>query len=128
MEFSKDMAGSMVYAIPTGNNRARGNVEQQVVEFEVVKVKRRYVELKRDGWSRTNNYCKESGGTQESITSGYYNAGYVFFPSLEAIAKHTLSLKKKKEIIHPVRYHMYYSKPESNCKSISDVRCQMSDV
>ncbi len=88
MEITKDYEGRLIYALPTGNHARRGR-DQEIITFEVVKVKRKYVDLRREGWKYTDAYCLETGATQQAINSGYaYNAGYMFFPSLEAIEEY----------------------------------------
>lgn len=88
MKLSKDLIGTTIYGIPTGNNVCSSSSEQQVVEFEVMAVGRKYLTLRRDGelWTE-DKYCPKLGALQSEINRGYsYNAGYSFFTSLEAVA------------------------------------------
>lgn len=79
MEFTKDLEGKIVLAIPTGNN-ARWKSSNEPIEMEVVKVKRKYVEMRRADGGLSENYCPKTGATQQAINSGYgNNAGYRFF-------------------------------------------------
>ena len=83
MEFTKELEGATIIGLPTGNNaRMRGTTEP--IKFEVVKVKRKYVEMKRGGSIITDNYCPKSGATQSAINSGFGgNAGYRFFRDMK---------------------------------------------
>ena len=104
MKFTKELEGTVIYATPTGNNARRGKCNE-IIEFEVVKVKRKYVELIREGFRHTDNYCQNSGGTQSAIASGYVNnSGYKFFPSKAAINAHSKQLMELDEIESFFRY------------------------
>lgn len=90
----KKHEGKTVFGLPTGNNVSRVGTNSPI-EFEVVKIKRKYVDLRRKGTTYTNAYCPYSGTTQEGINSGYVcNAGYEFFESLEDIERHLEHRKK----------------------------------
>jgi hypothetical protein len=65
--------GSTIYGIPTGNNVRRNKAP---VEFEVVKMKRKYVTLKKGNME--DDYYPESGATKNGC-----NAGYIFFQTKE---------------------------------------------
>ena len=97
MEFTKAHEGKTIFAVPTGNNARRGN--DSIVEFEVVKVKRKYVELRRTGRTSSDNYCKKRGATQSSVAAGYGNkAGYRFYESKEEIERYRELNNKYEEI------------------------------
>jgi len=86
MEFTKEHEGKIIYARPTGNAARRwdGNLK----EFEVVKVKRKYVEMRINGGVFTDNYCPKTGATQSAINAGYTtNSGYLFFESKDDYRK-----------------------------------------
>ncbi len=79
MKFSKDLIGKTICAIPTGNNALRGSVTKSV-EFVVVSLARKYVELKRVDYDSTDEYCTTTGATKKSAQGGYSgNGGYLFF-------------------------------------------------
>ncbi|GAB6071535.1 hypothetical protein JCM30760_26330 [Thiomicrorhabdus hydrogeniphila] len=89
MIFDKSMIGNTVFALPTGNAlRKYGN---SIFKFEVVAVKRKYVDLKEifeDGSvsPTTTAYCTETGATQKAINSGYgSNSGLKFFRTTEEL-------------------------------------------
>ena len=82
----KELIGKTIYAIPTGNN-ARG-WKGCLEEFTVIGAKRKYVELQPKGWSRSNEYDPESGTDKQSAQGGYFNAGYLFFPTLESVTEY----------------------------------------
>jgi hypothetical protein len=94
----KKHEGKTVFGLPTGNNINR-NSTNSPVEFAVVKVKRKYVDLSLKGSTIVKAYCPESGTTQEEINSGYIcNAGYKFFESLEDIERYLDHHKKLDDI------------------------------
>ena len=90
-EFKK-LTGKTIYAIPTGNN-ARG-WDGKFVAFTVISAKRKYVELQQHGRKWSNEYDPKSGADKQSAQGGYFNAGYIFFPTLESIAEY----KKRNEL------------------------------
>lgn len=99
MNFTKDMIGQTIYAIPTGNN-ARGN-KDKVSTFEVVSIGKIYVELRavtEDFRSSfTDKYDPKTGATQSAVKSGHSgNAGYIFFPSMDSVTEwyHSIELRK----------------------------------
>lgn len=101
MKFTKAHEGKTIYAVPTGNNARRWGRDEPA-RFVVVKVKRKYVELMRDGYGRTDNYCPETGATQSAINAGYGgNSGWRFYESLEEI-KQERELKDKLSKINRV--------------------------
>ncbi len=75
------MPGSTIYAIPTGNNASRS---KEIVNFVVIKKKRKYVELSQNGSTNPSNYCMRTGMEQ----GGSRNSGYVFFESMNALVQH----------------------------------------
>lgn len=93
MKFEKRHEGTIIYAIPTGNN-ARISTAGAIEKFRVSSVKRKYVYLQRmlsDG--RFNNdsrpYSPVTGATAEAIKAGYTNnAGYIFFESQEDLERY----------------------------------------
>jgi len=90
----KKHEGKTVFGLPTGNNVSRVSTNPPI-EFNVVKVKRKYVDLIRVGYGRIDAYCPLSGATQDQINSGYTNnAGYKFFESLEDIDRYLEHHKK----------------------------------
>ena len=83
MKLSKELEGKSIFGIPTGNN-ARSSTK--VIEFQVIKVKRKYFDLVQRGWERNgaNSYCPDTGSLESEIRLGYGgNSGYKFFLNLE---------------------------------------------
>ncbi len=89
----KKHEGKTVFGIPTGNNASRSGINSPI-EFNVVKVKRKYVDLSRKDSGCVSAYCPLSGTTQESLNNGYSNAGYKFFESLKDIERYLEHHKK----------------------------------
>ncbi|MFL7022212.1 hypothetical protein [Vibrio cyclitrophicus] len=86
-ELSKDLIGKTIFGYPTGNNQDRSlnrkGENQKLVEFKVISVGRKYMELLHVSYNRKNKY-NLSGTTQQCVNSGYGgNAGYYFFESEE---------------------------------------------
>lgn len=102
---SKEHEGKDVYAIPTGNNARRFVLKQDpVIQFHVVKVKRKYVELRREN-DFVDSYDPATGVTQKSINSGYTsNSGYLFFASREDLEDYKTYNRKIAEIRDVTRY------------------------
>lgn len=95
---------SVVYAIPTGNNK-RNSKEGNIYTFEVLSIGRKYVELKLPSSRYSRKYLPKSGATQDDIKAGYgCNAGYMFFDSLEAIEEYSQRVAKISEINSFFRY------------------------
>lgn len=88
-EISKDLAGKVIYGIPTGNNRRR-NAQERIVKFKVLAVGRVYMTLLEDGRPESSaNKYNANGSTQSAVKSGYGgNAGYMFFDSLANLELH----------------------------------------
>ncbi len=85
----KEHEGKTIYGIGTGNNCPRGGITNVPVEFNVVKVKRKYVEMSVGSSRYTDNYHPKTGSTQQSINTGYSNnQGYMFFESLQDIEEY----------------------------------------
>lgn len=91
----KQHEGKTIFGLGTGNNKSRSGPNDPV-EFEVIKVNRKYVSLRV--YKSVDNYDPESGATQQSINTGYGgNAGYLFFESLddiEAYNEHRIKNRK----------------------------------
>ena len=104
MEFTKEMIGKLIYAIPTGNNARRGVKEQDVETFKVKGIGKVYITLCRvdsDGneWA-SDKYHPETGAIQSARNAGYGgNAGYRFYESLEVIQEERLVKELGKEIL-----------------------------
>ena len=102
MKFTKEDEGNIIFAKPTGN--AARYDKDKIVKFEVVKVKRKYVEMYMlygdDSKSySTDNYSPESGATQKEINSGYGgNSGYIFFRYEKDIKNHTELLVMRRKM------------------------------
>lgn len=101
-ELSKDLIGKTIYAYPTGDNVSRAlvraNKPQVLIEFEVISVGRKYMELKRPAYTFTDRY-NLSGATQKDVQSGYStNAGYHFFLSLEDVEIWKDKREKRSEV------------------------------
>ena len=95
-ELSKDLKGKTIYGEPTGNN-ARYDSGNPVA-FEVVSVGRKYMELKRVGWMRTDKY-NISGATQSEVNAGYgCNSGYNFFLTMEELEESIALRAKLREV------------------------------
>ncbi len=95
-ELSKDLKGKTIYGEPTGNNARRHSGDP--VEFEVVSVGRKYMELKRAGWTSTDKY-NIHGATQSAVRSGYVNnAGYNFYLTIEDLDESIALRVKIKDI------------------------------
>lgn len=91
MKFTKAHEGKVIYALPTGNS-ARYNPDK-ITTFTVVKVKSKYVALINE-FGREDNYCMESGATQDQINRGYSgNSGYKFFENEKSIKDYYTKLK-----------------------------------
>lgn len=83
--------GAKIYGLPTGNN-ARWN--KDIVEFEVVKMKRKYVTLIKDGIEE--DYCPETGKTVRAIRAGdNYYSWYKFFQTKDDYIKYLENQKKR---------------------------------
>ena len=88
MDFNKTDIGKTVWAWPTGNNAPRTR-QVKATEFILVSVARRYVELRRVDSTYVDWYCKTTGAKKRDVQTGYcHNAGYLFFPSQEALTDH----------------------------------------
>jgi hypothetical protein len=104
MEFTKDMIGSVIYALGTGNN-ARGAHGGKLRTFKVIAILRKYVELQPYDESsgaqfKSDKYCPETGATQFAINSGYRsNSGYKFFKTIEDFQDYS----KRLEIVKVLR-------------------------
>ena len=103
---NKDLkVGQIIIGKPTGNN-ARYNKECK--EFEVVKIKRKYVDLRTGfgyGAGHVESYSIKNGSTQSMITSGYGgNAGYRFFKSMEAYQEYEQKSSRASFISDKLRY------------------------
>lgn len=95
IEDFKGREGQTIYAKPTGNN-ARYHEAGTIVEFTVVKVKRKYITLSQ---GREDDYCPSNGATASEIKSGYgSNAGYSFYSDKESIQKEAEVASKLKDI------------------------------
>ena len=100
LKIKKEHEGKIIYGLSwLGNNT--GN---RTVEFEVMKVNRKYVKMNRYG--RPDNYHPETGVTQVAINSGYgSNSGYKFFDSLADIGRYNDNRNK----IRDIRSYLDYS-------------------
>lgn len=79
----KKHEGKTIFGVGTGNNARRGHPNNPL-EFEVIKVNRKYVSLRN--YFGVDNYDPETGCTQSAINAGYNgNSGYLFFESLDDI-------------------------------------------
>ncbi|WRQ13095.1 hypothetical protein [Vibrio phage vB_VpM-pA2SJ1] len=110
LEQFKDLVGSSIVAIPTGNNRNRKVKEQTPVLFGVDSIGRKYVKLARldENHKRIRqpeSYDPKYGSTQSAINAGYSgNAGYIFFECLDDIAVFRNINKMKLEISEYCRF------------------------
>jgi len=84
--------GSKGYGLPTGNNARH---EKGLVEFEVVKMKRKYVTLMKKGWLIPEDYAPLTGMS----VGGDWNAGYEFYSSPQGYADHLEINRKRMKII-----------------------------
>ena len=75
-----------VYGIPWGNNAIYHSGKDHIA-FDVIKVKRIYIEMRQEGYKRTVD-LDANGKTKDDC-----NAGYKFFPVLEELKNY----KSKKE-------------------------------
>ena len=90
IEDFKGREGQTIYAKPTGNN-ARRHKAGTIVEFTVVKVKRKNVTLSQGGRVDVDY---DANGT----TKGDSNAGYLFYSDKESIQKEAEVASKLKDI------------------------------
>ena len=116
MKFTKENEGAVVYALPTGSYwQTSRNRDNEVLEFNVLKVKRRYVDMQRVGSTRIDSYCQKSGATQSQVNAGI-SSGYKFFPSLTAIKIHNRYISELKEVR---AYFGHYGACSLNHKDVS---------
>ena len=113
----KKHEGKTIFGLPTGNNINK-NSTNSPVEFTVVKVKRKYVDLSYKGSEHVNAYCPLSGTTQESLSNGYSNAGYKFFESLEDIERYLDHHKKLDAIKEYFRSYAQVTLSEEDVSTI----------
>ena len=128
MELKDLTVGQIIYAIPTGNN---ARYSKEVKQFRVEKIKRKYVDLLDscywdDKYKPTNAYCIKTGATQGAtqgaINMGYgFNAGYVFFESLEAIELHKNKNELAEIVRRKLRFEYFRNYSLEDLKTISEV-------
>jgi len=111
-ELSKDLIGKTIYGYPTGNNASRSlGRNQQLIEFKVISVGRKYLEMKMylsHTYSRADKYSL-TGATQSAINSGHgLNAGYHFFMSVEDVEIWKDACRKHDEVQN---YFRNFGKP-----------------
>ena len=109
--------GDTLYAIPTGNAARRWDFDKDGFKvFNVVNIKRKYVELKPEGWSSTHDYSLESGATRSSTSSGYGNdSGYKFFKSPEDYIEYKRVLEVRKGIFDSMCNYSLNSRVSNEC-------------
>ena len=101
MDIKELKVGQIIIGKPTGNN---GRYDKSPKEFEVVKIKRKYVDL-RIGDGLVDTYSMITGSTQKAIVSGYDgNAGYRFYKSLEEYQEIEMKSSKCCFISEKLRY------------------------
>jgi len=88
--------GAIIYGKPTGNNaRHKGGL----VEFEVVKMKRKYVDLKEVGSRHVESYLPSNGATKQAVTSGHgNNSGYDFYQTKDEY-EDSATLERQKSFV-----------------------------
>jgi len=84
--------GSKVYGLPTGNNARH---EKGLVEFEVVKMKRKYVTLIKIGWDTPEDYDPSDGRK----VGGDWNGGYEFYNDESSFKKQIEINWKRKALV-----------------------------
>ena len=125
MILSKEHEGKIIFAIGTGNN-ARG-AKGKAIQFEVVKVKLKYAELRDTRLNSTDNYSLTNGATQSAINSGYTtNAGYKFFKNEIQITEYKDNIRINMEIREIVSYHR--SLPYHKSKRILSILKESDDA
>ncbi len=97
-----------VYGIPTGNN-ARYNNSEECVIFHIVQVKRVYIKMRQEGYKSTVN-LDASGKSKDD-----WNAGYKFFPSLEALENYKFKKEKCKYIGDRFRFQNDFMRLSDEC-------------
>ena len=118
IKIEKKHEGKTVFGLPTGNNVSRVGTNAPI-EFEVVKIKRKYVDLRRKGTTYTNAHCPYSGTTQEEINSGYMcSAGYKFFESLEDVERY---LEHNKKIAAIEKYFKSFAQVNLSEEDVSTI-------
>ena len=101
-ELSKGLIGKTIFGYPTGNNQNRSlnrkGENQKLVEFKVISVGRKYMELLRVSYNRKEKYNLD-GATQQSVNTGHGgNAGYYFFESEEDCNVWLATSKRRGEV------------------------------
>ena len=96
MIITKEHIGKTIYACKAAGFRS---CEQELKQFRVVSVGRRYAVLIQGNGSRECKYDVESGRSEESIRSGIGSSyGYRWFESEDQYWAYTLDQKKRSEI------------------------------
>lgn len=113
----KELDGSTIYAIPTGNEARGWNGEP--IEFTVIKFGRKYVTLKR---YHEDNYLPSSGATQSAINSGYgNNSGYKFFSSLDDLNQHQHRAELASSVGKKCRYFSFSTLSADELNTINSI-------
>lgn len=114
IELSKDLVGTFIYGIPTGNNARR---EKGAVKFEVVSVGRKYFHLRKDGFNIQDAYCPVTGAKQREINAGYSgNADYVFFKTEQEVEDYNTYVNKRDMLIK-----FFYRYNFNDAKIVDDI-------
>lgn len=108
-ELSKGLIGKTIFGYPTGNNQdrllTRKGEKQKLVEFKVISIGRKYMELLHVRYNRKDKY-NLNGATQKSANTGYGgNAGYDFFESEEDYNAWLSALKRRGEVFNFFQRH-----------------------
>lgn len=97
---TKEHEGKVIYAEPMG---VAAFYYSKVVKFQVIKVKRKYVDLQAEGSNRIETVCPVTGRTHESIKRGATSGGFSFYESMDDIKQTREADNKLKEITQVFR-------------------------
>ena len=105
MQINKEHEGKTIIAVPTGNNAVRGVKKQTPRQVHVVKVKKRYADVRFDNARYEVTLDRKSGATEQAVRNDYgTNAGYRFFNDMAEYEEHQRLWQLKEEILHTFRH------------------------